>query len=760
MGSMIKRNVLLSMSRGLAAAAAVVVLLAGCSTTVTPSVVSVSITPSAPTVVVNGTTKLTATVTVLGSAAKTVTWSSSDTSTAQVASDGTVTGKKPGTAKITATSTVDKTKKATVTVTVSATKPVVTSFSASPASVVEGTPSTLSWNVSGASSYTLSDGTSSITIPQTATGSIDVLPATTTTYTLTATNALGDTTATATVTVTAATTAPTINSFTASATSISPGASTTLSWDVSGGITFGLSDGTTSITVPQTNTGSVDVTPSAASTTYTLTATNSQGSVTQTVTVTYKAPTITGLTATNALGSTVDLSWSATDATSFNVYSVLNTDTTSTQLIQANVTGTTLNVAIPDSTHQSLRVVATGAGGTASADVPLTNVVVSSLDYDPYDLQSFTPETPIPGTLRYVLAHAQPGAIIGFASDITAINLPGVDIATIPGRGTMDAHLIFTRDVTISGPAAGVTLTGTSAAPPGDPNPFTWESRMGFVPAGAHVTLDHLTLQGGTFVYDGGAFRNEGDLTLTNTTLTGNRAWYEGGAVLNTTGATLTLVNSHIDNNRAITLDSELGATFDIRGGYAITVSDGGYGGGIYNQPGGTIVSTNTTFDGNESKFSGGGIYDQGGTVTMTTSPVANNSASYAAYSHSSSAFSYGGGIYTAGTFSFSNADFTGNTSADLGGGFSIAAAGTGTLDTVNFDNNTANYGGAIEHYYCTDPSNLTLTGVTFGTNTGLTADPNINLYDTCATVTTLGVGSRHPSAVPPYTAQDMIKIP
>ena len=751
-----------SMSTGLIAAAAVVALLAGCSTTVSPTVVSVTISPSAPTVTVNGTTKLTATVKVLGSAAKTVTWSSSDTSTAQVASDGTVTGKKAGTAKITATSTVDKTKKATVTVTVTATPPVVTSFGASPASVVEGTPSTLSWDVSGADSYTLSDGTNPVTIPQTATGSIDVLPATTTTYTFTATNALGDTTATATVTVTAATVAPTINSFTASATSIAPGASVTLSWDVTGGVTFGLSDGTTSITIPQTNTGSVDVTPTAASTTYTLTATNSQGSVTDTQTVDDKAPVITGLTATNALGSTVDLSWSAANATTFDVYDVLNSDTTSTQLIQAGVTGTTLNVAIPDSNHQTVRVVATGPGGTASADVALTNVVVSTQDYDPYNLQGYTPETPIPGTLRDVLANAPAGAIIGFASDITAIDLPGVDIINLPGRGNIDAHLIFNRNVTISGPAAGVTLTGTSGAPAGTTpaDAFTWESRMGFVSAGTNVTLDHLTLTGGTFVYDGGAFRNEGNLTLTNSTLTGNRAWYEGGAVLNTSGATLTFVNSHVDNNRAITLDSELGATFDIRGGYPITVTDGGYGGGIYNKPGGTIVSTNTTFDGNDAKFSGGGIYDFGGTITMTTSAVANNTASYIGTSHTPSAFSYGGGIYTAGTFSYSNADFTGNTSADLGGGFSISASGTATLDTVNFDGNTANYGGAIEHYYCTDPSNLTLTSVTFGTNTAPAGDPNINLYDTCAPVTTLGIGNRHPSAAPPYTEQDMIKIP
>ena len=122
MGIMPKRNHLLSLSTTLAAIVALVVLFAGCATTVTPSVVKVAIVGGNVSMNVGTTKKLTATVTVLGGAAKTVTWKSDTTAVATVASDGTVTASntKSGTAKITATSTVDKTKSATITVTVAA----------------------------------------------------------------------------------------------------------------------------------------------------------------------------------------------------------------------------------------------------------------------------------------------------------------------------------------------------------------------------------------------------------------------------------------------------------------------------------------------------------------------------------------------------------------------------------------------------------------------------------------------------------------
>jgi phage shock protein A len=76
--------------------------------------------------------------------------------------------------------------------------PVVTSFTASPSTIAPGGASTLSWNVTGADTVSISPGIGSVG----ANSSTSVSPAATTTYTLTATNAQGQTISTATVTVT------------------------------------------------------------------------------------------------------------------------------------------------------------------------------------------------------------------------------------------------------------------------------------------------------------------------------------------------------------------------------------------------------------------------------------------------------------------------------------------------------------------------------------------------------------------------------
>ncbi len=232
-----------------------------------------------------------------------------------------------------------------------------------------------------------------------------------------------------------------------------------------------------------------------------------------------------------------------------------------------------------------------------------------------------------------------------------------------------------------------------------------------------------------------GAIENRGDLTITNTTVTGNRAWQQGGGIYNTGAGNLTLTDSHVDGNTVLTEDSEMGTTYAIHGtSYTTTPSDGGYGGALLNN-GGTVTVSNTTFDGNVSKYAGGGIYNPSGSMTLDSSPVTNNVSDYTSYTHDSTAWAFGGGIFNSGTLSFSNADISGNTTADLGGGFAISSTGNATLTNVFFDGNTATWGGAIEHYYCTDPTNLTLNNVTYGTNIGTDGHPNLDEINTCSPV-------------------------
>ena len=150
--------------------------------------------------------------------------------------------------------------------------PTISSFSASPASIINGSTTTLSWTTAGATGVAITPGTFAST---SASGSVVLSPTATTTYTLTATNTTGSVTATAVVTVTQPT-LPTISSFTSSPTSITLGGISTLSWTTSGATTLNIAPGNLASTSAS---GSVNVSPETT-TTYVLTATNAAGSVT------------------------------------------------------------------------------------------------------------------------------------------------------------------------------------------------------------------------------------------------------------------------------------------------------------------------------------------------------------------------------------------------------------------------------------------------------------------------------------------------
>jgi hypothetical protein len=77
-------------------------------------------------------------------------------------------------------------------------KPTIDSFAISPTSITQGQQTTLSWNVSGATTVTIQPGIGSVG----STGSLTLTPAATVTYTLTADNAAGSTASSATLNVT------------------------------------------------------------------------------------------------------------------------------------------------------------------------------------------------------------------------------------------------------------------------------------------------------------------------------------------------------------------------------------------------------------------------------------------------------------------------------------------------------------------------------------------------------------------------------
>ena len=115
--------------------------------------------------------------------------------------------------------------------------------------------------------------------------------------------------------------------------------------------------------------------------------------------------------------------------------------------------------------------------------------------------------------------------------------------------------------VTITGPAAGVTVNGNNA------------SRVFQIDPNVTASIAGLTITGGSAGNgDGGGLLNYGTTTLTNCTISGNSATNGGG--LNNRDGTATLTNCTVTGNQAVN------------------------GAGTYNL-GGTIALTNCTINSN-----------------------------------------------------------------------------------------------------------------------------------------------------------------
>lgn len=163
-------------------------------------------------------------------------------------------------------------------VTVKVTNRPIISFVGNPSLIVSGSPATLFWSVANSRSIFIDNGVGFVA----PSGSIDVFPTTTTTYTMTAVGNAGDSFAAVTINVIEV---PKILSFTATPSAIPPGGTSTLQWSVSG-VEFATIDPVGGVFAN----GSIDVSPTKT-TVYRITATNAAGTATATVVVTVIVPT-------------------------------------------------------------------------------------------------------------------------------------------------------------------------------------------------------------------------------------------------------------------------------------------------------------------------------------------------------------------------------------------------------------------------------------------------------------------------------------
>ena len=303
------------------------------------------------------------TVTPGGSA--TLSWSTTNVTTCvasggwsgSVATSGTATESPTATTTYTLTcSGANGSIQANATVTVRIPAPTI-ALAASPASIVSGASSTLSWSTTNAASCTASGGWSG---SEATSGSLSVSPSRTTTYTLACTGAGGTSRASATVSVTAAP-KPTVT-VGANPPSISAGSSSTLTWS-SSNATSCVASGAWTGTEPLS--GTLVVAP-AASATYTLTCSGPGGQGTANAAVTVVSPpppavTITANPATINAGSASTLTWTSSNATAC---------TASGGWSGGQSTSGTLSVAPAATTTYALSC--TGSGGSAAGSAVVT----------------------------------------------------------------------------------------------------------------------------------------------------------------------------------------------------------------------------------------------------------------------------------------------------------------------------------------------------------------------------------------------------
>ena len=310
----------------------------------------------------------------------------------------------------------------------------VVRFSATPSQISSGQSSTLAWNVTNATSVSITGVGTGLNAQGTAT----VSPTATTTYNLTASGPGGQTvTASATVTVGASN--PTIVRFTASPTQINSGQSSLLSWTTTGASTVTINNGVG--TVPAN--GSKNVSPTAT-TTYTLTATGADGttsvSAAVTVTIAGGVPNVVSFTASPTVvpttGGQSSLCWNVTNATSISI-----------QPQPGAVSGAANCVTVTVNATTTYTLTATnGVGPTqASVTVSVGGVQILTFSANP----AFSPGSGQPVVLSWTTQNAT--SVI-----VTGTGVPGGSLSV---NGSVTVYPTTNSDYTLTayGPGGPVT---------------------------------------------------------------------------------------------------------------------------------------------------------------------------------------------------------------------------------------------------------------------------------------------------------------
>jgi len=313
--------------------------------------------------------------------------------------------------KLTVTNTDGLSASATTEVKVMSASPVsVATFTASPSTIAPGGTSTLSWVVLNATSVTIAPAPGAVNA---GTGSAQVSPAATTTYTLTATGPAGTVNASVVVTVQANVVPPQIIMFNGSPLSITAGQSSTLSWT-----TVNATSVTISGLGAEGLNGSVSTGALQTTTTYTLTAAGANGLMTTAVITIQVAPAsvpqvvvFTASPQTINAGQSSQLCWQVVGATSISISNGIGSN------LQANACQT-----VSPQTTTTYVLSATNATGQiqASVTVNVGSTQILSFTASP----EFVPIQGNPVTLSWTTTNATSVALVGGDLTTSPTGLP------------------------------------------------------------------------------------------------------------------------------------------------------------------------------------------------------------------------------------------------------------------------------------------------------------------------------------------------
>lgn len=221
---------------------------------------------------------------------------------------------------------------------------------------------------------------------------------------------------------------------------------------------------------------------------------------------------------------------------------------------------------------------------------------------------------------------------------------------TFAVNGTINltsAQLVIDKDLSISGPGAASLSISGGRTPTG--------GGVRVINNSAHLTISGLTIRdgvSGAFAHGGGIWNHGSGVLVVNNSVFANNLGYQGGAIYNDPGGSVTISDTTFSSNSA-------GAAVD------------GNGGTLYNDgPGGVMTISGSSFDFNTTHDNGSALYNLASAAIVNSTFVYNQAGSSVLYN-------------AGGTLEINNATITNNVSNGRPGS-GLAAAKNSTTTVQN----------------------------------------------------------------------------